>query len=208
MASSRDREGYILIDRNMCEWRWWQKHNTVIVFLWLLMKAQFHESYFKGVKVSRGQVATSVANIEKSNGLSRQEVRTAISNLKSTNAITTERYHNFIVITIVNYDEYQNLTIKKTKKQLSSNHLVTILQPHTNTYNTDNEEERSKGSLRSDLPKTEDEIDFDRDLGGLPNIEDLPEEADGTKRDIPPRVRGLFTDYGAFRRYIIRCHTK
>jgi hypothetical protein len=142
--ASRDRQGYILIDKNMCDWKWWQKHNTVIVFLWLLMKAQFHESYFGGRKIKRGQVATTYANIEQPNKLTRQEVRTAISNLKSTNAITIERCSKFIIITIVNYDEYQSLTIKSTKEQHSSNNHVTLIQPHTNKYNKYKEEERSK----------------------------------------------------------------
>ena len=134
--ASRNREGYILIDRNMCDWQWWHKHNTVIVFLWLLMKAQFHESYFGGQKIERGQVATTLENIEKSNGLSRQEVRTAIFNLKKTEAITITRCSKFNIITIVNYDEYQNLTITPTKKQHSNNNQITIKKPHTNTYNT------------------------------------------------------------------------
>ena len=134
--ASRDREGYVLVDRNMCDWKWWHKHNTVIVFLWLLMKAQFHESYFCGHKIKRGQVATTLENIEKSNSLSRQEVRTAIFNLKTTNAITITRCSKFNIITIVNYDEYQNLTITPTKKQHSNNNHITIKKPYTNTYNT------------------------------------------------------------------------
>lgn len=195
MASSRDREGYILIDRNMCEWRWWQKHNTVIVFLWLLMKAQFHESYFRGVKISRGQIATSITNIEKSNGLSRQEVRTAISNLKSTNAITTERYHNFVVITIINYDEYQNLTIKKTKSQQSSNHLVTISQPHTNTYNTDNTKKRSKGRSAPDAPSGTPKRGTDefRRVSHL-----LLKKDEGTVDDIPMIYRDQFKTFSEY----------
>lgn len=60
-----------------------------------------------------------------------------------------------------------------------------------------------KGSLRSRLPQTVKEIDFDRDLGGLPDLDQMPQEADGTKRDIPERVRKLFDgDYRAYRRFV------
>ena len=203
MASSRDREGYILVDRNMCEWQWWQKHNTVIVFLWLLMKAQFHDSMFGGRQIKRGQVATTLSNIEQPNKLTRQEVRTAISNLKSTNAITIERCSKFLIITIVNYEEYQNPTMKTTRKQQSNNNHLTIIQPHTNTYNTVNTLNAEKTRSARSLPRTVNEIDFDRDLGGLPNLDEMPQEADGTKRDIPQRVRKLFDgDYRAYRRYL------
>jgi hypothetical protein len=210
MASSRDREGYILVDRNMCEWQWWQKHNTVIVFLWLLMKAQFHDSTFCGVEVKRGQVVTTHAKIMQHNKMTKQEVRTAISNLKSTHAITIERYSRFIVITIVNYDEYQNLTMKSTRKQQSNNNQTTIKQQYTNTYNTDNTLNAEKTrSARHPLPRTEEEIVPEIDMEGYPDFEHMPSEADGTKRDIPPRLRKLFDgDYGAFWRYMKRCSMK
>ena len=147
----REREGYILIDRNILDWKWWNNNNTLKVFLWLMIKAQFHESYWGGVQIKRGQVATSMKNIESDNQLSRQQVRTAISNLKSTGEITITRYSKFLVLTIVNYNKYQNPTIKATKDQQSNNHQKTIKQPHTNTYNkykADNAEEKS---LRSEL---------------------------------------------------------
>ena len=132
----REREGYILIDRNILDWKWWNNNNTLKVFLWLMIKAQFHESYWGGVQIKRGQVATSMKNIESDNQLSRQQVRTAISNLKSTGEITITRHSKFLVFTIVNYNKYQNLTIKSTKEQQTNNHQKTIKQPHTNTYNT------------------------------------------------------------------------
>ena len=212
-VADRDREGYILLDRNILNWQWWQKHNTLIVFLWLLMKAQFHESYFQGVKIERGQVATTLANIEQPNKMTRQQVRTAISNLKSTNAITITRHAKFLVITIVNYEEYQNPTMKSTRKQQSSNIHVTFKQPHTNTYNTYNTGEKNNTrSARQKLPQSVGEIVWERDMDGCPAFEDLPDEMNGTKKDIPKRVRHLFTDYGAFLRYMERssqeCNTK
>lgn len=141
--ADRDREGYILLDRNILEWKWWQKHNVLIVFIWLLLKAQFHDSHFGGAKIERGQVATTIGNIGSANKLSVQEVRTSLNSLKSTGEITITRHSRFLVITIVNYDKYQNLTRKPTIKQQSRNNQSTINQQHTNTYNTYNTGERS-----------------------------------------------------------------
>ena len=198
--ANRDMEGYILLDRNILEWKWWQKHNTLIVFIWLLLKAQFHDSFFGGTKISRGQVATTIGNIGFANKLSVQEVRTSLNSLKSTGEITITRHSRFLVITIVNYNKYQDLTRKRTIKQQSRNNQSTINQQHTNTYNTLNAD--NTRSARS-LPKTIGEIDFDRDLGGMPDLDEMPQEADGTKRDIPQRVRKLFDgDYRAYRRFV------
>lgn len=204
----REREGYILIDRNILDWKWWNNNNTLKVFLWLMIKAQFHESYWGGVQIKRGQVATSMKNIESDNQLSRQQVRTAISNLKSTGEITITRYSKFLVFTIVNYNKYQNPTIKSTKEQQLNNHQKTIKQPHTNTYNTyKTDKRRNKVSLRSDsLPRTIEDIVPEVDLAGFPSFEDMPCIADGTKRDIPPRVRHLFdSQYDAYWRYMQQC---
>lgn len=200
MATSRDRQGYILIDKNMCEWKWWQKHNTVIVFMWLLMKAQFHESYFCGQKIKRGQVATTLENIEKSNSLTRQEVRTAISNLKSTNAITVKRCSKFTIITIVNYDEYQNPTITPTTGQQSNNNHVTIKKPHTNKYKKYNKDkEKENESLRSDSPFG----GYERGTDEFRNRSHLllkPEE--GTVDDIPTVYRdGTYQAFDNFADY-------
>ena len=202
--ANRDREGYILIDRNILDWKYWQKHKVLIVFLWLLLKAQFHESFFGGVKIERGQVATTIGNIGLSNSLTVQEVRTSLNSLKSTGEITITRHSKFLVITIVNYDEYQKLTRPQTIKQQSSNNQSTIKQQHTNTYNTSNTgntRKRSNRSAQDSRPRTEEEIDPEVDLAGFPSADEMPCEADGTKRDIPPRVRHLFYDYGAYWRY-------
>ena len=63
------------------------------------------------------------------------------------------------------------------------------------------------------LPFSIEDIVPERDLDGFPDYEHMPCEADGTKRDIPPRVRKLFNgDYGAYHRYMERmygeCSTK
>ena len=188
--ADRNREGYILLDRNILDWQWWQKHNTLIVFLWLLMKAQFHDSTFCGVKIKRGQVATTLSNIEQPNKMTRQEVRTAISNLKSTNAITIKRYSKFLVITIVNYEEYQDLTIKTTRKQHSSNNHLTIIQPHTNTYNTYNTKERRKSRSAPSLSENQEYA-----CGKSGNLKPRDE---GTVDDIPEIYKQYYKTYAEY----------
>ena len=57
------------------------------------------------------------------------------------------------------------------------------------------------------LPGSIETIKPEIDLVGCPPFEQMP--VDGTKRDIPKRVRHLFDgDYDAFRRYMERCHTQ
>lgn len=187
IVADREREGYILIDRNILEWKWWQKHNTLVVFLWLLLKAQFHDSYFLGEKIERGQVATSIDRIAKTNNLTYQTVRTALEHLKSTGEITITRCSKFIVITIVNYNKYQDLTIKSTNNQQSNNNQSTINQQYTNTDNTDNKRERRKRGRSAPASP--------------PGISDVPYAAkmkpigEGTVNDIPVEFRDICQTY-------------
>ena len=193
--ADRDREGYILLDRNILEWKWWQKHNVLIVFIWLLLKAQFHDSHFGGAKIERGQVATTLGNIGSANKLSVQEVRTSLNSLKSTGEITITRHSRFLVITIVNYDKYQNLTRKPTIKQQSRNNQSTINQQHTNTYNTLNTRKRSKGRSAPDAPSGTPKRGTDefRRVSHL-----LLKREEGTVDDIPFIYRDQFKTFSDY----------
>ncbi len=192
--ADRDRTGYVLIDRNILEWKYWQKHNTLIVFLWLLLKANFHESYFSGVKVERGEVATSIQGIMSSCNLTRQEVKTSLVHLKSNGEINITRHSSFLIITIVNYDKYQDLNIKSNINQTSDKHQSNINQTYPNTYNTNKTDKRrntrsaqkdENGPVRgSALWKAKSHILLQRD--------------EGTLDDIPDEIRG---DYKSFQEY-------
>lgn len=101
------RKGFIKIDRKLLTWRWYKEPNTMRVFIHLLLTANIAESELEGIKIERGQVATSYASLAESLGLSVKNMRTAINHLKSTGEVATKQYSKFQVITIQNYDEYQ-----------------------------------------------------------------------------------------------------
>lgn len=113
-------------------------------------------------------------------------------------------------ITIVNWDVYQYTesndgTNDETKKQTNNDQKT----EHTIEYKNKKKGKRIyKGSLRSDsLPRTIEDIVPEVDLAGFPSFEDMPQIADGTKRDIPPRVRHLFdSQYDAYWRYMEKCN--
>ena len=116
-----DKTSYIRIDRNIKRWRWWSDHNTLVVFLTLLLDANISEHGFSGIKIQRGQVATSLPSLCNSTGLTKMQIRTALQHLKSTGEITSKVYSKFQVITISNYDKYQDLTGKTAYKQQADN---------------------------------------------------------------------------------------
>lgn len=124
-----NKSTFIKLDRNIQEWRWYTNANTFRVFIHLLLNANIKANDFENAKIKRGELATSYDKIANTLNLTNQQVRTAISHLKSTGEITITRYSKFIVISIVNYAQYQDKsTIKSTINQQSLNNQSTFNQ--------------------------------------------------------------------------------
>ena len=130
-----EQSTFIKIDRNIMRWRWWGNHNTLIVFLTLLITANIQEKTFERDIIRRGEVATSISTISQQTKLSPQSVRTAINHLKSTGEITIRSTNRYQVITIVNYDLYQSKsTSKSTFNQQTANKQLTSKLTTTKEY--------------------------------------------------------------------------
>lgn len=141
-------EGYIKIDRRILNWEWYSNINTKVVFLHILLRANWQDGKFEGINIPRGSLVTSYAKLAEETTLSVQSVRTAINHLKSTGELTVEQHAKFSVISIKNYGLYQD-TNKVSNKQLTS------YQQATNKQLTTIEEikkERNK-ELKKIVPK-------------------------------------------------------
>lgn len=124
-----EKTSYIRLDRNIIHWKWWHDHNTLVVFLYLLIQANIKDNGFSGQIVHRGEVVTSLPSLCNATGLTIRQVRTAISHLKTTGEVTDRTFTKFRIITIVNYDKYQDLTgkmpYKKTDERQASDRQAT-----------------------------------------------------------------------------------
>ena len=149
-----DQSTYIKLDRNILRWRWFQNSKILQVFLFLLLNANVEDHEFENEKIRRGEVVTSIATIEKSTGLTTSQIRNTISTLKRTGEIT-DRYNNkYRVITIVNYDKYQdNRQAKRQSKQQSTDRQATSKrQQYKNDKNVKNEKNIPPKSPKGDFP--------------------------------------------------------
>jgi len=185
-----EKTSYIRIDRNILRWKWWSHHNTLVVFLFLLIEANIKDNGFLGILVHRGQVVTSLPSLCKNTGLSIQSVRTAISHLKSTGEITVKTYPKFSVITIVNYDKYQDLTGKSTYNQQATNSQLTGNQQHYEKK--EKKEKKEKNSRSAPMPSGQPQRGTD-DFRTKSHL--LLKRDEGTVDDIPTMYREMFTDF-------------
>lgn len=124
--------GFIKIHRSLLEWEWYQDINTKTVFIHLLLTANYEDKNWKGNKICRGQKVTSYQNLANELNMSIQNVRTAIKHLISTGEITSNQQAKYSLITIKNYDKFQEVTSNLTDNQQSANKELTSNQQATN----------------------------------------------------------------------------
>lgn len=179
-----DHEGYVKLDRNMLRWRWISTPNTAYIFVYLLLKANYKDIDFQGMKIKRGQLVTSIGSLAEKTSLSFSMVRTALDHLRTTGEITSKQYPKYQVITIVNYDLYQDVASRDASKSQANRKQTTSKSQQVNTSNT-RERKKENRSLRSQPPSGS-------------KSDRMPGRSEGTVDDIPMEYRKQFSTYTAY----------
>lgn len=118
------------------EWEWWDEPNMLKAFLFLLFEARYDDKKYKGFEVKRGQVWISVRQMGAKLGISHQEVRTVLKRLIWTNEIEIKATHQKSLITICNYEYYQDdSNVEQHTINTQNNKQTTQKQHKNNTRN-------------------------------------------------------------------------
>lgn len=134
--------GWVVLHRKFLEWEWYDDTNTKILFLHIILKANWKDKKWRGIVIKRGSFVTSLAKLSKETGLGVQQVRTSISKLELTHEITYQPTSQYTLLILNNYDKYQDKpTHEITSDQQASNKRVTT----TNKDNKDNKDNKSIG---------------------------------------------------------------
>ena len=195
-----EQSTFIKIDRNIMRWRWWSNHNTLIVFLTLLLTANIQEHSFERDIIRRGEVATSISTISQQTKLSPQSVRTAINHLKSTGEITIRSTNRYQVITIVNYDLYQSKsTSKLTSNQQTANKQLTNKSTTIKEYiKNDKNGKNGKNNKGRSAPDSPSGIPERGTKAFKAKSHLLLKREEGTVDDIPDMYRDMFDDFARY----------
>ena len=92
------------------DWPWYLDINTKVLFIHMLLKANWKDGRFRDITVPRGSFVSSIAKLAEETGLTNDEVRTAISHLIHTKEITKRSTNKYTVFTVINYALYQDTT--------------------------------------------------------------------------------------------------
>lgn len=144
-------DGFILIHRKLLEWEWYSSVNDTRLFIHCLLKANWKDGRFRGYEVPRGSFITSVSNLAEETGLTIQQVKTSIQHLKLTNEITIETNHQFSIITINKYNDYQ--LEQQTNQQTINKRLTNEQQTSNNNRININKEINNKETISKDIVK-------------------------------------------------------
>lgn len=101
-------EGWIKLHRKILDWEWYKNLPTRVLFLHILLTANYEDKTWKGIEIKRGQLITSLNHLSEQTGLTKQQVRSALDNLQITHNITRKITHNYTLVTIENYGLYQS----------------------------------------------------------------------------------------------------
>ena len=100
--------GYVKFSRRLLTWQWYSDITVFKLFAHLMLSANIKDKMWRGTKIKRGDVISSIARLSAETGLSLHQVRTALDKLTSTSEIKITNYSHFTVYTITDYDAFQS----------------------------------------------------------------------------------------------------
>ncbi len=147
--------GWVKVFRSLINWEWFTDSQTVHLFIYCLLKANIQEKGWRGLTINRGQFVTSYEKMSQETGISLQSVRTRIEKLEKTGEVTRESTNNFTIVTVCNYDTYQQVADPhQHTDQQSTNNQITNDQQTDNKRITTTKEYKNKRSkeIKKNVP--------------------------------------------------------
>jgi hypothetical protein len=109
---------FIKLYDKILKWEWYKNTNTKVLFLHLLLRANYKDLSLEGHKILRGQLVTSLPSLASETGLTQRQVRVSLEKLIMTGEVSSKAYPRYRVITIVHYDDYQS-DVRQNGRQMT-----------------------------------------------------------------------------------------
>lgn len=103
--------GYIKLYRSIDEWEYRKNVKVFSVWMRLLTMANYESKVWSDIEIKRGQCIVSIAHLSEFCNISIKSVRIALDKLEKSGCILRKGTKLYSIITICNYNEYQNEVI-------------------------------------------------------------------------------------------------
>ena len=164
--------GFIKLDRSLLKWRWYQDTNTMVVWVHLLLTANWEDRDYRDGVIKRGCLFTTYDKLGKALGITARQARTAIAHLTETGEVSITRRSKGIEISIKNYDAHQSQSQSKVnqksitkerkkeakKERINKNVKKYIYSEFANVFLSDDELEDLKTDFPNDYQRLIEEL--------------------------------------------------
>lgn len=100
----------------MIDWEWFNVPNTCHLFMYLIMSVEYKDIKYHGKPVRAGSGVYTLRGISAATGLSVNTVKKALDNLQISEDISVTVNEKNHIITIKNFESYQELPKRKNDK--------------------------------------------------------------------------------------------
>lgn len=92
--------GFVKLPRSIAKRSWFNKQNTLQLYVVLLLNAAFKDFEYDGMTIRAGQYITSLNKLMEMTGQTKRQIRTALDHLKASGDLTIEASSKFSIITL------------------------------------------------------------------------------------------------------------
>ena len=133
-------DGWLKLYRSILDSAVFQDAEILKVWIWLLCNVAFEQHdticYGKVITIKPGQIATGRKKIAQCTDLNENKVYRALTTLKSLGNIEIKATNKYSIITVVNWDKYQDENVKRTSSEQQNNSRTTTDEQQNNSKPT------------------------------------------------------------------------
>ena len=133
-------DGWLKLYRSILDSAVFQDAEVLKVWIWLLCNVAFEQHdticYGKVINLKPGQIATGRKKIAQCTDLNETKVYRALTALKSLGNIEIKSTNRYSIITVVNWEKYQDESCKRTANEQQTNIKTTADEQQDNSKRT------------------------------------------------------------------------